>query len=213
MNRPGTRQGRRLRVAVNRLPRRTREAMLRGIDTNRIIVGAYVDPSSGGVCPMLAAHRNGGRTDVASFARAWDAYTGAKRPRRATRREVRALRAVLTESLEFDTSIEHMSISELAAQIRAEREAFRCAELAAEPAATPLAPEEPDEPITIRHRQPTGERHRAAELRLRPNWAWLRPARRFDEYKDLLAAAEEQLSEQRATELLGDAAKASRSAG
>ena len=46
--------------------------MLRGIATNRIIVGAYVDRSSGGICPMLAAHRNGGRTDVAAFARAWD---------------------------------------------------------------------------------------------------------------------------------------------
>ncbi len=30
---------------------------------------------------MLAAHRNGGRTSLASFARAWDRYTGAgKRP-------------------------------------------------------------------------------------------------------------------------------------
>jgi hypothetical protein len=30
-----------------------------------------------GVCPMLAAHRNGGRTSLASFARAWDRYTKA----------------------------------------------------------------------------------------------------------------------------------------
>ena len=49
--------------------------MLRGIDENPIIVGAYTD-KRGGVCPMLAAHRNGGRTNFASFARAWDAYTG-----------------------------------------------------------------------------------------------------------------------------------------
>ena len=69
--------------------------MLRGIAANRIIVGAYVDPSSGGICPMLAAHRNGGRTDLASFARAWDEYTGARRPRRATRREVAQLRSLL----------------------------------------------------------------------------------------------------------------------
>ena len=27
---------------------------------------------------MLAAHRNGGRTSLASFARAWDRYTGAR---------------------------------------------------------------------------------------------------------------------------------------
>ena len=178
--------------------------MLRGIDSNRIIVGAYVDPRSGGVCPMLAAHRNGGRTDVASFARTWDEYTDARRPRRATRREVRTLRAILLDSLDVDTSIERASIAELAAQIRAEREAFRCvgAETPAPPA--PLAPEEPEAPIRIRHRRPTGERHRGAELRLPPNWAWMRPARRLDDFKDLLAAAEEQLSEQRAAERLED---------
>ncbi len=34
----------------------------------RIIVGAYVD-RDGGVCPMLAAHRQGGRTDFLTFAR------------------------------------------------------------------------------------------------------------------------------------------------
>jgi hypothetical protein len=40
-----------------------------------------------GVCPMLAAHRNGARTDFMSFARAWDPRRG---PRRlpATRRQV-----------------------------------------------------------------------------------------------------------------------------
>jgi len=115
---------RRLRNAVGRLPRRTREAMLRGIETNRIIVGAYVDPRSGGICPMLAAHRNGGRTSVASFARAWDEYTGARRPRRATRREVRALRALLQSSLDLDPELERTPIAELAAQIRAERARF-----------------------------------------------------------------------------------------
>ena len=113
---------RRLRLTVDRLPRHAREAMLRGIDANRIIVGAYVDPSSGGICPMLAAHRNGGRTSLASFARAWDEYSGAKRPRRATRREVRTLRALLEESFDGDSEIDRTPITELAAQIRAERE-------------------------------------------------------------------------------------------
>ena len=51
--------------------------MLRGIRSNRVIVGAYVD-KRGGVCPMLAAHRNGGRTNFGTFARAWDAFTGAE---------------------------------------------------------------------------------------------------------------------------------------
>ena len=95
--------------------------MLRGIASNRIIVGAYVDPSSGGVCPMLAAHRNGGRTDVAAFARAWDEYTDARRPRRASRREVATLRSLLESSLDVDTSLDRVPIATLAEQIRAER--------------------------------------------------------------------------------------------
>lgn len=84
------------------LPERTRVAMLDGIEANTIIVGAYTD-RDGGVCPMLAAHRNGGRTSFASFARAWDAYTGARKPRRATRREVRTLSTYLELSLATET--------------------------------------------------------------------------------------------------------------
>jgi hypothetical protein len=145
---------RRLRIAVDRLPQHTKEAMLRGIAANRIVVGAYADPRSGGVCPMLAAHRNGGRTSVASFARAWDEYTGAKRPRRATRREVNALRVLLERSLQLDTEIDRTPIAELAAQIRAEREAYRCATV---PEAEPVAPPEPGEQITIRRRIPAGK--------------------------------------------------------
>ena len=93
----------RLRNAVYALPARTKAAMLRGIRSNRVIVGAYVD-KRGGVCPMLAAHRNGGRTNFGTFARAWDAYTGAHRrkPRRASRREVRALEGYLEMSLVCD---------------------------------------------------------------------------------------------------------------
>jgi hypothetical protein len=90
----------RLRNAVYAMPARTKAAMLRGIRSNRVIVGAYVD-KRGGVCPMLAAHRNGGRTNFGTFARAWDAYTGAKqrKPRRASRREVRTLQGYLEMSL------------------------------------------------------------------------------------------------------------------
>jgi hypothetical protein len=82
------------------MPQRTKEAMLRGIRGNPVIVGAYVD-KRGGVCPMLAAHRNGGRTDFGTFARAWDAFTGAKqrKPRRASRREVQTLEGYLEMSL------------------------------------------------------------------------------------------------------------------
>jgi hypothetical protein len=90
----------RLRNAVYSMPSHTKEAMLRGIRSNRVIVGAYVD-KRGGVCPMLAAHRNGGRTNFGTFARAWDAFTGAslRRPRRASRREVRTLEGYLEMAL------------------------------------------------------------------------------------------------------------------
>src|SRR5215217_4823686 len=90
----------RLRNAVYALPTRTKQAMLRGIRSNRVIVGAYVDRRRG-VCPMLAAHRNGGRTNFGTFARAWDAFTGAnqRRPRRASRREVRTLEGYLEMAL------------------------------------------------------------------------------------------------------------------
>ena len=90
----------RLRNAVYAMPARTAQAMLRGVRSNRVIVGAYVD-KRGGVCPMLAAHRNGGRTDFGTFARAWDGFTGAsqRKPRRASRREVRTLEGYLEMAL------------------------------------------------------------------------------------------------------------------
>lgn len=87
-----------LRLVIDCLPVHTREAMLTGIRTNRIIVGAYSD-GDGGVCPMLAAHRNGGRINLASFARSWDRYTDADHPRPATERELRTLVALLESSL------------------------------------------------------------------------------------------------------------------
>src|SRR3954454_17664118 len=90
-----------LRRAVGCLPRRTQVAMLEGIRANDIIVGAYVD-RKGGVCPMLAAHRCGGRTDFLAFAHAWDRFTHAKRARRATEREIAVLVSYLDASLIAD---------------------------------------------------------------------------------------------------------------
>jgi hypothetical protein len=94
----------RLRLAIDCLPLRTREAMLEGVRANdRIIVGAYVD-ELGGVCPMLAAHRCGGRTDFLSFAKSWDRFTRVKgSPRAATSREVRILLTQLEDSLRQET--------------------------------------------------------------------------------------------------------------
>jgi hypothetical protein len=87
-----------LRLAIDCLPVRTRQAMLAGVRDNEIIVGAYSD-RHGGVCPMLAAHRYGGRTNFISFARAWDRFAGGKRARPATDREIAVLVAHLEASL------------------------------------------------------------------------------------------------------------------
>lgn len=134
--------------------------MLRGIDDNEIIAGGYADKRLGGICPMLAAHRNGGRTSLASFARAWDRFTGADRPRLATPRELRALRSYIEISLLRDEQPE--SLGALATRITRERPAR-----------------------SIRR---FGRRRQLA---------WLIPMRRFDLFADQVAAAEEQLSEQR----------------
>ena len=79
------------------LPIETKRAMLIGLDAETIVTGAYTH--DGGICPMLAAHRRGGRTDRESFAKAWDRYTGANKGRRATERELRTLRGMLEASL------------------------------------------------------------------------------------------------------------------
>jgi hypothetical protein len=162
-----------LRQAIDCLPEHTRRAMLEGIDSNQIIVGAYTD-NDGGVCPMLAAHRNGGRTSLASFARAWDAYTGAwEHTRPATRREVRTLRAMLDASLWTDSPSNEL------------------ADAVAEHRATQVGRalhEEHDEP----RQGDTGERDRTEELRTRHGWAWLRPFRRYDQYEAALEQAEAQ---------------------
>jgi hypothetical protein len=81
--------------------------MLAAVRSNeRIIVGAYVD-RQGGVCPMLAAHRRGGRTDFLSFAKSWDRFTRAGgKSRRATPREVAILAAQLEASLLGSSSVE-----------------------------------------------------------------------------------------------------------
>src|SRR5438067_2926841 len=87
----------RLRTAVEMLPIETKQAMLVGLDNETIVTGAYT--YDGGVCPMLAAHRRGGRTSQAAFARCWDRYTGAGKGRRASERELRTLRVMLEASL------------------------------------------------------------------------------------------------------------------
>jgi len=106
----------RLRTAIDCLPARTREAMLEGIRSAPVVVGAYTD-NEGGVCPMLAAHRHGGRTSFVSFARAWDAFARTNRVRRASERELRTLEHLLVASLAEEEA------TDLAAAIAAHRAA------------------------------------------------------------------------------------------
>ena len=127
------RPARELRLAVDCLPLQTRKAMLDGIDANRIIVGAYTD-RQGGVCPMLAAHRNGGRTSLASFARAWDRYTRARgRPRPATDREVTTLRTMLEASIVLDETPALSGVERPRRERRATGERHRAHELKHQP--------------------------------------------------------------------------------
>jgi hypothetical protein len=102
----------RLQTAIDCLPEHTRRAMLDGVRANTIVVGAYTD-GRGGICPMLAAHRNGGRTSFLSFARAWDAFARTESVRRATPRELRVLDDLLVASLAEDLD----GASDLAAAI------------------------------------------------------------------------------------------------
>jgi hypothetical protein len=155
-----------LRLAVECLPRHTREAMLRGLDESRIICGAYVD-GEGGECPMLAAHRRGGRTDLLAFARAWDRFTGAGAARRATVRELRVLRAHLEGSLSGEGAMGDSDLAAAIADHRALRERRRRAE-----------------------RPRPGDADRSSELRERAGWAWLRPFRRYDEWSRAVADAQ-----------------------
>lgn len=80
--------------------------MLSGVSSSeRIIVGAYTD-REGGVCPMLAAHRHGGRTDFLCFAKSWDRFTRARSARPATRHELRILIDQLQASIASEVGLD-----------------------------------------------------------------------------------------------------------
>ena len=88
-----------LERAIQSLPAATRAAMLQGIRQNPIVCGAYTD-GRGGICPMLAAHRHGGRVTLLAFARSWDAFTARQARAHAPRaRELRTLEDLLVASL------------------------------------------------------------------------------------------------------------------
>jgi hypothetical protein len=168
--------------------------MLVGISRNDIIVGAYT--SRDGICPMLAAHRAGGRTSYIAFAEAWDRFAQrshrTRRARPATQRELVVLRAYLEASLLSDEETE----APLAAAIAEHREF-----LARKPAPEPWAPAKP---AKARRRRPgdpdrrgprPGDPDRRRELARIGGWSWTRPFRRLDELEQAIAAAEEPRSE------------------
>jgi hypothetical protein len=163
-----------LRLAIECMPRATRVAMLEGIERNDIIVGAYTDAN--GICPMLAAHRAGGRTSFISFARAWDrfAFRDCRRnaaPRRATSRELLVLKSHLEASLLEDEAPDADLAAALADHRRlvARHEQGESRRPAPDPRTRP------------------GDADRSRELRSRPGWAWSQVFRRYDDYRRMLA--------------------------
>ncbi|MGH2942081.1 MAG: hypothetical protein ACRDLN_04815 [Solirubrobacteraceae bacterium] len=138
-----------LRRSIDVLPERTRKAMLVGLQNNTVITGAF--SGAGGACPMLAAHRAGGRTSVCSFPEAWDAFTGVAgrhiiRP--ATEYEIQILRREIEASLAPAPPSE---LGEAIAEYEASVEARRQEEIAA-------AQEQQAEPPRRRLRITGGER-------------------------------------------------------
>ena len=148
--------------------------MLDGLERNDIIAGAYTDAA--GICPMLAAHRGGGRTSFVGFARAWDAFAfrGCRKPRarRATARELLVLRTYLELSLIEDECGD--------VDLRA-----ACAEHQALLARRPEAPP-PAEIVAVSCRREDADRSR--ELRAAFGWRWMRIVRRLDDYERILSA-------------------------
>jgi hypothetical protein len=135
-------------------------------------VGAYTD--EGGICPMLAAHRAGGRTSFISFAKAWDRFAfrdaRVKRARRATERELLILRTHLEASL-----LEHEGpAADLAAAV-AEHQAL-----------VDLRDERTERDSRVETKPRPGDPDRSRELRNREGWAWTRVVRRYDDYERAL---------------------------
>lgn len=185
-----------LRVAIHSLPRTTRIAMLQGIAGNDIIAGAYT--SGEGICPMLAAHRNGGRTSLISFARAWDrfAFNGARvsKPRPATARELLVLRSHLEASLLEEDAPQ----ADLASAIQAHQELVGARRSESRRSSALPAHRR-------RRRVRPGDPDRSRELCSKPGWRWTRLVRRYDEYQWALEQVRaEQLADQTAADQTAD---------
>ncbi len=125
-----------LRRSIDVLPERTRQAMLVGLKNNTVIAGAFAGAKDG-ACPMMAAHREGGRTSCCTFPEAWDKFCGVHgrnivRP--ATEYEVMILCREIEASLQPLPTVLSDAITEFQAS-RAGRAARERAEAVAEVAA------------------------------------------------------------------------------
>lgn len=195
-----------LRAAVDRLPLGTRQNMLRGLETNNIIVGADGNVR-GGRCPMMAASVGSSKVTGKPFARAWDAYAGVRFSRPATRHELHTLRTMLEASIAMET--------EKPVDLTAAISTLPSREAATVAKATPAVDMGP--PVDLRaaieahmaskerslaveranarprktEKAETGERDRTQELEGRHGWAWLRPFRRLDDFERAVHHLEE----------------------
>ncbi len=181
-----------LRAAVDRLPLATRRAMLDGIQTESIIVGADGNPR-GGVCPIYATQSPPSKRIGAPFAQAWDRFAGARMGRPASEGELRTLRSMLETSIGLATEPAEPAVSLQAAIAAHKASQARTRAHAVPPARETRQPAKP-----MRKPAPrgdTGERDRTAELSQHNGWAWLRPFRRYDDYERALLALEEMVPE------------------
>ncbi|MGI8429909.1 MAG: hypothetical protein ACR2OB_11555 [Solirubrobacteraceae bacterium] len=190
-----------LRAAIDGLPLEVRQAVLEGIQHQRIIAGAHVD-GAGGVCPMAAADvrwRSIGAASVQraqAAARAWDRYAQATSGwHAASDRQLLALRAMLEASIleQFPLTTSPLSEAERTtsppeAILEDERAVVRTAPadsrqaVRARLASRPLAP---------RPRADAGDRDRTSELRHSNGWSWLRLFRNYDDYEEALRSLSE----------------------
>jgi hypothetical protein len=142
-----------LRRSIDVLPERTRRAMLHGLGHNTVITGAFA-ASGQGACPMMVAHREGGRTSCCTFPEAWDKFTGVYGRhivREATPYEVQILCEEIEASLVPLPNVLSDAIAEHQAIVEARRQE---AEIAAQP---PIAePEEAQAPRRKRRLRITG---------------------------------------------------------
>lgn len=140
--------------------------MLHGLGNHTVITGAFA-ASGQGACPMMVAHREGGRTSCCSFPEAWDKFTGVYGRhiiREATEYEVQILCEEIAASLVPLPNVLSEAIAEHQAIVEARRSE---AEVAAQ------------QPVVEREEAPAPRRKR----RLRITGGHLDLSEAIDEHK------------------------------